>query len=341
MHTFVDGKTEFTFDNGKPYIPANYGGSYSNDTITMKTALAKSSNVVAVKTAMDTGLKTVAGKAKEFGFENIEPYPSMALGTMEVTPLQLAAAYAVFANGGRQVTPTFVSKIISGEDKVIYESAPSEKQIVSEKTAFMITDMLEAVVERGTAHTAKDALGKTVAFAGKTGSSNDGWFVGYTPNLVTVAWIGFDETEDIGMTGGETALPLWTEFMQQAVSVRPELGGAGFEKPKGLVTIEIDPETGMLADKFCPRRETVVVPSSSSANIHCLRHQPQVVETLVAVNNESIEPLPETTVITPENVTVESQNQTTDEYEKTDNKSLPEREIKPEKIRYERAGQKR
>ncbi|MGI9054941.1 MAG: transglycosylase domain-containing protein, partial [Pyrinomonadaceae bacterium] len=332
MHTVVDSKTEFTFDNGKPYIPANYGGSYSNDTITMKTALAKSSNVVAVKTAMDTGLKNVARKAEEFGFENIEAYPSMALGTMEVTPLQLAAAYAVFANGGRQVEPTFVSKIISGEDKIIYESTASEKQIVSPKTAYMITDMLEAVVTRGTARAAKNSLGKNVVFAGKTGSSKDGWFVGYTPNLVTVAWIGFDETEDIGMTGGEAALPLWTEFMRQAVSVRPELGGAGFEKPKGVVTIEIDPATGMLADKYCPYRETVVVPASSSANIHCLKHQPQTTDTLVAVNDENIETLPETTIITPENVTVERQNETTVQYEKTEVKSLPEREIKPEKI---------
>ncbi len=305
MRTFADSKTEFNFDNGKPYIPANYGGSYSNDTITMKTALAKSSNVVAVKTAMDVGLRSVAGKAEEFGFENIQAYPSLALGTMEVTPLQLAAAYAVFANGGREVTPTFVSKIISGEDKIIYQSMPGDRQIVSPKTAYMMTDMLEAVVQRGTARAAKNALGKSVAFAGKTGSSKDGWFVGYTPNLVTVAWIGFDETEDIGMTGGESALPLWTEFMQRAVSHRPELGGENFVMPKGLITIEIDPETGMLADKYCPHRETVVVPVSASANIHCLRHQPQMPQTMIAVNDEIVEPLPETIVITPDTVSVE------------------------------------
>lgn len=294
--TFSDSKTEFNFDNGKPYIPANYGNSYSNSTITMKTALAKSSNVIAVKTALDVGLRSVASKAKEFGFEKIEAYPSMALGTMEVTPLQLAAAYAVFANGGKRVEPTFVSKIVSGEDKIIYEATASDKQIVSEKTAYMITDMLKAVVTRGTARTANNALGKNTAFAGKTGSSNDGWFVGYTPNLVTVAWIGFDKTEDVGMTGGEIALPLWTEFMQKAVSLRPELGGSDFVKPKGMVTIEIDTETGMLAEANCPFRETVVVPASSASNIHCLRHQPQMPQTLLAENNEMIEP--QTTTLT-------------------------------------------
>lgn len=329
VKTFADSKTEFNFDNGKPYIPANYGGSYSNSTITMKTALAKSSNVVAVKTAMDTGLKNVAVKAKEFGFENIEAYPSMALGTMEVTPLQLAAAYAVFANGGKQVEPTFVSKIVSGEDKIIYESAASEKQIVSDKTAFMITDMLEAVVSRGTAQAAKNALGKNVEFAGKTGSSKDGWFVGYTPNLVTVAWIGFDETEDIGMTGGEVALPLWTEFMQQAVSVRPELGGNGFVRPRGLVTIEIDPETGMLAEANCPFRETVVVPVSSASNIHCLKHQPQMPETMIAQNDdEIIEPPVSTTTITAETISGESdeaiQNQSDEGNSSASEKNVPQ-----------------
>lgn len=312
-NTFADSKTEFTFDNGKPYIPANYGNSYSNSTITMKTALAKSSNVVAVKTAMDVGLRSVAAKAKEFGFEKIEAYPSMALGTMEVTPLQLAAAYAVFANGGKEVKPTFVSKIVSGEDKVVYESGASDKQIVSEKTAYMITDMLEAVVTRGTARAANNALGKNTAFAGKTGSSNDGWFVGYTPNLVTVAWIGFDKTEDVGMTGGEIALPLWTEFMQKAISLRPELGGSDFSRPKGLVTIEIDPETGMLADANCPLRETVVVPAMSASNIHCLKHQPQMPETLTAENTEIPQTPAETTIVTAQTISTDEQREILDE----------------------------
>lgn len=308
MKTYSDSKTEFNFDNGKPYVPANYGNSYSNSTITMKTALAKSSNVVAVKAALDVGLKSVAGKAKEFGFEKIEAYPSMALGTMEVTPLQLAAAYAVFANGGKQVEPTFVSKIVSGEDKIIYESTASDKQIVSEKTAYMITDMLQAVVTRGTARTANNALGKNTTFAGKTGSSNDGWFVGYTPNLVTVAWIGFDETEDVGMTGGEIALPLWTEFMQKAVSLRPELGGSDFVRPKGFVTIEIDPETGLLAEENCPLSETMVVPVSYASNIHCLKHQPRMPETMIAENTEMIEPQTTTmTEIAAETIPAESE----------------------------------
>ena len=335
MSVFSDRATEFVYDNGKPYKPANYGGSYTNDEITMKTALAKSSNVVAVEVAMDSGLSRVARQAEEFGFENIQAYPSMALGTMEVTPLELAAAYAVFANGGKQVKPTFISKIISGEDDVIYESVPGEKQIVSEKTAYMITDMLQAVVERGTARKADGALGKNVVFAGKTGSSKDGWFVGYTPNLVTVAWIGLDDNEDINSTGGEIALPLWTEFMKSAIQIRPEFGGESFPVPKGLVTVEIDPETGMLADTYCPRRETVVVPSSASSNIKCLRHQPDLPDTLLAENMETSEVLDKMIVITPTNVSVETpaSEDFDTHYKSIDGVPLPETERKPAKVK--------
>jgi penicillin-binding protein 1B len=114
----------------------------------------------------------------------------------------------------------------------------------------MITDMLEAVVQRGTARSANGALGKDVVFAGKTGSSKDGWFVGYTPNLVTVAWIGFDDNTDVQSTGGEIALPLWTAFMQDVIKVMPEYGGRDFERPEGLVEMVDDPESGMLAERY-------------------------------------------------------------------------------------------
>jgi penicillin-binding protein 1B len=318
---FSDRPAAFVYDNGKPYQPANYGNSYANDEITMKTALAKSSNVAAVEAAMEIGLGRVAKQAEEFGFENIQAYPSMALGTTEVTPLQLAAAYAVFANGGRKVKPTFVSKIVAGADDVIYQSQAGENQIVSEKTAYMITDMLQSVVERGTARKANGALGKNVAFAGKTGSSKDGWFVGYTPNLVTVAWVGVDENEDIGATGGEIALPLWTEFMKSAVQLRPELGGESFLMPKGLTTIEVDPETGMLADSFCPHREKVVVPSSAVSNIKCLRHQPDSPETLLAENMESYEESENEIIVLPTNVSTESTEKIEVEYR--DIKNIP------------------
>jgi membrane carboxypeptidase/penicillin-binding protein len=215
---------------------------------------------------MDVGLGTVAKKAKEFGFENIQTYPSMALGTMETTPLQLAAAYAVFANGGQSVEPTFIDKVVSGSDEMLHLSTPNGKQVVREQTAYMVTDALVDVVRRGTAAKAAGALGKNVVFAGKTGTSKDGWFVGYTPNLVTVAWVGLDGNEDIHATGGDIAVPLWVDFMREVVRTRPEFGGANFAMPKGLTEVVVDPETGMAAGPYCPMRENAVVPTSAATS---------------------------------------------------------------------------
>lgn len=301
---YSDRPAEFNFYSGTSYKPANYGDYYAMDDITMKTALAKSSNVVAVQVALETNLYRVVQQAEEFGFRNIEPYPSIALGTMEVTPLELASAYAVFANGGKGVRPTYVAKIVSGESDVLYEAAPSDEQIVSDETAYMITDMLKAVVERGTAQKAKGALGKDVAFVGKSGTAKDGWFVGYTPNLVTVAWVGFDENEEVGQTGSEIALPLWTEFMKSALGARPELGGESFAMPEGLVMITIDPETGMMADENCPQKEKTAVPEYAVPGMHCLKHKPKL-DFLLAEEAESYELPEEEIVILPSRVIVE------------------------------------
>ncbi|HEY8562859.1 MAG TPA: PBP1A family penicillin-binding protein [Pyrinomonadaceae bacterium] len=284
----ADAPMEFQFYNQKNYQPANYGDSYAMKSISLKTALAKSSNVVAVKVAVDAGLEAVARKAAQFGFENVHAYPSLALGTTDATPLELAAAYCTFANGGRRVEPSFIDKIVSVEDETIYRSAPRGEQIINPRTAYMITDMLEAVVERGTARKAFGALGKDVVFAGKTGSSKDGWFVGYTPNLVTVAWIGLDENDDIQATGGEVALPLWVDFMKAVVQTRPEFGGEYFPMPRGLTEMTIDPETGMMADSFCPQTEKVVVPTGAVSGVKCLKHQP-LPETFVAGGEQNPE----------------------------------------------------
>lgn len=305
-----DRPTAFAVDR-KPYKPANYGNSYAMHEITLKTALAKSSNVAAVEVALESGLSRVAATAEKFGMKRPEAYPSMALGTEEVTPLELAAAYAAFANDGKRVNPVFVSQIISGEGNPVYQAQEQNAPVVSPQTAYMITDMLGAVIERGTARAAKDSLGKDIAFVGKTGSSKDGWFVGYTPNLVCAVWIGFDENEDIGMTGGEVALPVWVDFMKKATEARPEFGGSQFPMPKGLIQVTIDPETGMLADEYCPQRETVVVPAKSFSNLMCLRHQPRP-ETLYAGYTNSEE------TIAPENYeTTKFEIETTGETPKT------------------------
>jgi membrane carboxypeptidase/penicillin-binding protein len=137
-----------------------------------------------------------------------------------------------------------------------------------------VTDALIDVVRRGTAAKAAGALGKNVIFAGKTGTSKDGWFVGYTPNLVTVAWVGLDENEDIHASGGDIAVPLWVDFMREVVRMRPEFGGSSFVMPKGLTEVVVDPETGMAASQYCPNRESAIVPTSAATSVTCFKHQP-------------------------------------------------------------------
>ena len=266
---FMDAPREFTYDRNQTYRPANYGGGYSMNEVPMRTGLVKSLNVVTVDVALQTGLARIANLAQQFGLPKPERYPSLALGTKEVTPLQLAAAYAAFANEGQQVVPRVITS--TGESPGSHDDLTTNRKVVSSTTAYMITNMLTAVIDRGTAKKARGAVRGT-AIAGKTGTSRDGWFVGYTPNLVCVVWIGFDDNEQLGLTGAEAALPAWVEFMNGAVTMRPELGGEKFDCPEGIEFVEIDSATGMLSTVNCPLRELIAVTPSASLSSECYLH---------------------------------------------------------------------
>ena len=136
----------------------------------------------------------------------------------------------------------------------------------------MITNMLGAVIERGTAKKARGTA-KGTALAGKTGTSRDGWFVGYTPNLVCAVWIGFDDNRQLGLTGAEAALPAWSEFISTAVEMRPDLGGANFECPEGIEFVEIDSATGLVSTVNCPLRELIAVTERTSPHSECYLHE--------------------------------------------------------------------
>lgn len=271
VQTFSDTPREFVYDRNKTYRPANFGGGYSMRDVTMRTGLVKSLNVVTVDVALQTGLARIANLADRFGLPRPERYPSLALGTKEVTPLELAAAYAAFVNGGRRVVPKVISSIGEPPAKHVSEDDRADSQVVSPTTAYMITNMLAAVVDHGTARAARDAVRGT-AIAGKTGTSRDGWFVGYTPNLVCVVWIGFDDNEQLGLTGAEAALPVWTDFIKAAVDLKPELGGRNFECPEGIKFVEIDADNGSLATLSCPHRELIAVTERLAPNVECFLH---------------------------------------------------------------------
>src|SRR5260370_36941439 len=192
--------------------------------VMMRPGVIRSLNVVTVDVAMQTGLARVANVAESLGLSRSAPYPALALGTTEATPLQMAAAYAAFANGGKLIRPNVVMHSAAVQ---------SSEQTIRPATAYVVTNMLTDVIDHGTARGARGAI-KGTAIAGKTGTSRDGWFVGYTPNLVCAVWIGFDDNKQLGLTGAGGGLPAWVEFMKSAIDLRPELGGKSFAQPDGI-----------------------------------------------------------------------------------------------------------
>ena len=283
LQSFKDAPREFTYDRKFRYRPANYGGGYSMRDVWLRTGLIRSLNVVTVDVAMQTGLARVADMAKSFGLPRPAPYPALALGTSEVSPVQIAAAYAAFANGGRRIQPNVVAR--SGDP------SPTD-QVVQPGTAYMITDMLQGVIAQGTGLAARGQIPRT-AVAGKTGTSRDGWFVGYTPNLVCAVWIGFDDNKQLGLTGAEAALPAWVDFMKSAVDLRPELGGKSFDRPDGFTVVEIDPETGQLATGKCPLHVRVAMATAQAPFSECYRHS-----VYFDLTNSSEQPKPEIPLLT-------------------------------------------
>ena len=268
VQTFMDAPREFVYDRNKTYRPANYGGGYSMREVTLRTALVKSLNVVTVDVALQTGLARIANLATRFGLPKPERYPALALGTEEVTPLQLATAYSVFVNGGLRIYPKVIASV--SEPPGTHNLPPTE-QVISPTTSYMITNMLAAVIDRGTARKARGVVPGT-AIAGKTGTSRDGWFIGYSPNLVCAVWIGFDDNAQLGLTGAEAALPAWAEFMKEAVAVRPDLGGTNFECPEGIKFVEIDSANGLISTVWCPMRELIAVTERTSPHLECYFH---------------------------------------------------------------------
>lgn len=274
LSLFNDEPQKFQYGSST-YSPANYGRSYSMKPVMMREALVRSLNTVTVDIAMRLGPARVAHTAQRFGLTPpAVAYPSIALGTTEATPLQMAAAYAAFANGGTMIEPKLVAGADDATGNNFLNARPEQSNVIPASTAYMITDMLQDVMSRGTARKARGSI-KGVAVAGKTGTSRDGWFVGYTPNLVCAVWIGYDDNKQLGLTGAEAALPAWIDFMKEAVAIRPSLGGSAFPKPSGVVTVKIDPETGYLVGPDCPSSQTVTVGVQFAPVAECYKHAPE------------------------------------------------------------------
>jgi penicillin-binding protein 1B len=246
----LDEPTIF-MDGEKPYEPGNYNDEYDGP-VTLRRALAMSRNIVAIKVAEEAGFEQVANLWKKIGVGTpARPYPSIALGVFEASPLEMATAYTIFTNGGRMRPLRALTRIVE-DGKARQVTAGSTKDIARPDTTFLVTNMMRAVMNEGTGAGAR-SQGFRLNAAGKTGTTNDlrdAWFVGFTPELLTVVWVGYDDNQPVGLGGSQAALPIWTSFMKRSLAAR---GDQSFQVPDGIVFADIDPLSGQLAGPFCPR----------------------------------------------------------------------------------------
>ncbi len=267
-----DEPTTWNFE-GQEWSPRNYDGEYDGG-ITLRRALAMSRNIATVKVAEQTGYDKVVAmwrKTKIGEQDQVKPYPSVALGVVELTPLEVAEAYTVFPNHGTIKKLRSILSVKSGDQDAKPQVAAGPK-VARPSAAFLVTHMMRSVLNEGTGAAAR-AMGFTLDAAGKSGTTNDlrdAWFVGFTPELLTVVWVGLDDNQPLGMSGAQAALPIWTSFMMKALAGHPNVG---FEAPGGVSFVEVDRDTGKLATPTCPRVTLEAFLSGTEPLANCELHR--------------------------------------------------------------------
>jgi penicillin-binding protein 1B len=252
ISSVLDAPTQFPFED-LLYEPKNYKDEYHGQ-VSMRQAISRSLNIATIKFAEAVGYGKIAELAHRLELnEAIKPYPAMAIGAFEVTPLEMVRAYTAFASGGLLSELMPVIAVVDSNNTAVLKAEPESVQVITPQVAFMITSLLQSVVNEGTGAGVR-ARGFSLPAAGKTGSSHDGWFAGYTPELLCVAWVGFDDNRELNLPGSRSALPIWTAFMKRTASLRPLLG-RDFQVPEDVVSVEIDPTTGYLATDRCMYRQ--------------------------------------------------------------------------------------
>lgn len=252
------------------WTPANYEGDYK-DKVTIASALADSLNIPTAYVGSILGPRVLVDTAHELGLsEDVPAVLPIAIGAGETTLLELASAYQVFASEGIARPPYAIESVVDGRGHLIYQHELAEKRLIRRDVAYVMTGALEEVLSQGTGAVSA-SMGLRFPAAGKTGTTDeyrDAYFVGYTPNLVSGVWVGFDEPQNIGLPGAKAALPAWVNFMLASTPAKP----VDFDVPKGVVFATIDPDTGGLATPQCPRRMSVPFLRGSEPRQLCSLH---------------------------------------------------------------------
>jgi penicillin-binding protein 1B len=240
--------------------PQNYDNRF-HGRVSVREALAHSYNIPAVRAAINAGVPNVIKTAASIGVESrLEAYPSVSLGSFEVTPLEIAFAYSVFANLGVKAEPVSILAVVTRDGQFLETRNVKMKRVAPASVCYVMNDVLKDVFNYGTAAKAR-SLGFQHPFAGKTGTTSnyrDAWFIGYSPRVLSLVWIGFDDGHSTRLAGGDACLPIWTRHMNRIDGLVPDVD---WKRPDDVTDREIDPESGMLATPYCPtvRSETYVV----------------------------------------------------------------------------------
>jgi penicillin-binding protein 1B len=248
--TVTDAPTSFAYGD-QIYEPRNYKEEYHGD-VTLRYALAMSLNNATVKVAEEVGYDKVADLAKLAGITSVKATPAMALGSYDASPVDMAGAYTSFSNNGVRLSPIWVRSVRNAKGDVIANFNTDQRTVLDPKVAYVMTNMMEGVINNGLGYTAVRLRGFTPPAAGKTGSSHDGWFAGYTSNLLCIVWVGYDDYSDLRLTGAMTAGPIWAEFMKKAAVLPQYADMREFSQPSGVVDVSLDKATNRLATPACP-----------------------------------------------------------------------------------------
>jgi penicillin-binding protein 1B len=268
--TVDDVPTTFEFD-GKEYTPNNFDEEFYG-TVTVHDALMHSLNVATIKVAEMIGYQRVVDFVRQLGVTNtILATPAMALGTYEMTPIDVAAAYTAFATDGTRAEPLFIRSVVTSDGRVEEQNNPQTRAVMDPRVAFLTASLMEDVINHGTGYAVRQ-MGFDAPAAGKTGTSHDGWFAGYTSNLLCVVWVGFDDNRDLDLTGAQSAAPVWAEFMKRAIELPDYRNPQPFQPPAGMIEEVIDPDTGQLATPLCPKTADEYFIAGTQPTEYCQEH---------------------------------------------------------------------
>jgi len=250
----ADEQSTYTV-NGQDYSPRNYHGDY-HDQVTARYALQRSLNNATIGLASLVGFDRVAALARDAGVKSARGTPSMAIGSYDATPLDMAGAYTIFANGGMHLDPWMLASVRTATGDVMTDYTPTSKQVLDPRVAYLTTSMMEDVLRgEGTGAGVRN-MGFTAPAAGKTGTSHDAWFAGFTTNLLCIVWVGNDDYTDVKIEGARAAAPIWAEFMKKAVQLPQYSDSHEFVAPQGVELVSLDKVTNLLPDGACPNTYT-------------------------------------------------------------------------------------